>query len=452
MTPAFLRSTDKVASASQSALITMLTNLLLGGVGIATGSLAARLLGPYGRGQLAAIRSWPMLFATIGTLGLPEAMVFFAAKRRKEGLGIVWISWALLIPLSIFWMALGYVLVPTLLSAQEPEVVSMARIFLLIIPFHFLYAARFVFQGRNDFTSWNILRTLPSLLYLVVLVRLSMAELASAFAVAQYELLTYIPILLLTVARLNRHGSLLAKPPDWAIAKPMLVFGLQSILGTTAETINGRLDQLIMAAFLAPEHLGLYAIGVSWSMVLSPVVSAIASVTFPKVAGLNGKDETGRWFMQICRITILLVSVLGLVTLIVTPVGIRVLFGREFVHAISCAMVLVVASTIWHLNLVLRNGLRGLGLPLASAWANGAGTGAGALLLWLLLPRFHIMGAALASLLAYTVTLIVLSWQACQHLGQPARHLLLPESQDLAMLCQVTRRFVIKISPRGGGR
>ena len=43
-------------------LLTMLANIGLILLGILTGSIAARLLGPSGRGELAAIQNWPNLF------------------------------------------------------------------------------------------------------------------------------------------------------------------------------------------------------------------------------------------------------------------------------------------------------------------------------------------------------------------------------------------------------
>ena len=60
------------------------TNLVLASLGLVTGILAARLLGPVGRGELAAIQTWPSVMATIAMLGLPEAVVYFSAKEREQ--------------------------------------------------------------------------------------------------------------------------------------------------------------------------------------------------------------------------------------------------------------------------------------------------------------------------------------------------------------------------------
>ena len=51
---------------------TFLANIALYVLAAATGPLAARLLGPDGRGALAAIQLWPGAIATFAMLGLPD--------------------------------------------------------------------------------------------------------------------------------------------------------------------------------------------------------------------------------------------------------------------------------------------------------------------------------------------------------------------------------------------
>ena len=66
----------------REAFTTMLAfQLILGFLGFLTSTLAARLLGPAGRGELAAVWSIPNLLAVLGGLGMGEASLYFAAKQ-----------------------------------------------------------------------------------------------------------------------------------------------------------------------------------------------------------------------------------------------------------------------------------------------------------------------------------------------------------------------------------
>lgn len=58
--------------------LTVAANVTLAALGMVSGILAARLLGPHGRGQLAAIQTWPSSIATLAMLGMPEAVVYYS--------------------------------------------------------------------------------------------------------------------------------------------------------------------------------------------------------------------------------------------------------------------------------------------------------------------------------------------------------------------------------------
>ncbi len=111
---------------------TFVTNMVLAGLAVATGILAARLLGPSGEGELAAIMTWSALLGTLAMLGLPEALTYFIARQPERGKQLT--TTAVLIGLlsSLVVGAAAWFAMPFLLSAQQPEVVSAARVFLLI--------------------------------------------------------------------------------------------------------------------------------------------------------------------------------------------------------------------------------------------------------------------------------------------------------------------------------
>ncbi|MCH7540941.1 MAG: hypothetical protein IH999_11195, partial [Proteobacteria bacterium] len=50
---------------------------------LASGILAARLLGPEGRGELAVIILWPSLIAALGALGITESVIYHTANRSE---------------------------------------------------------------------------------------------------------------------------------------------------------------------------------------------------------------------------------------------------------------------------------------------------------------------------------------------------------------------------------
>jgi len=65
------------------AALTAAANLAIAVLSIVTGVVSARLLGPHGRGELAAIQTTPGFLASLAMLGMPEALTYFSAQEPE---------------------------------------------------------------------------------------------------------------------------------------------------------------------------------------------------------------------------------------------------------------------------------------------------------------------------------------------------------------------------------
>lgn len=387
--------------------ITFATNLFAMVLGLATGALAARLLGPDGRGQLAAIQLWGLFLINIGAVGVPEALVYFSGRRRQDIGGLVASAWALLLPTSIFWIAAGYYALPRLLAQQDPEVVTYARIFLLILPLAYVSRGVVALQGIRDFVSWAIFRVHKPIIYAIILVVLGIRGLATPYSLTLALLVSSVAGPPLALYLLWRRGIRLQRP-SLAQMKSLLSYGFRSFLGSVPDDLNTRLDQLLIALWLSDTELGLYAVAVSWSLVLGPLVRAVGTVTFPYVAGTIDETRRVNLFASSVRTAVLLITILTTLLILLTPLAFPLIFGADFRPAVPVAIVLLVASNFYSLKLVLSNGIKGLGMPEATAYAEITSLILTVVLLVLFLPVFGIMGAAVISLLAYLTATIIL--------------------------------------------
>src|SRR5262245_15359733 len=109
--------------------------LLLGTIG---GILAARLLGPTGRGELAMIMLGPTALATLGNLGISQSLTFFTAQQPARRHVLFSASLALAVAQSVVLGGIGYFLLPLFLSGHPPAILFWARCFLLFIPLSLL--------------------------------------------------------------------------------------------------------------------------------------------------------------------------------------------------------------------------------------------------------------------------------------------------------------------------
>jgi O-antigen/teichoic acid export membrane protein len=378
-------------------------------IGLATSILAARLLGPAGRGELAAIQTWPAIVATVAILGLPEAVVYFAARQPHRAGSYLGSAMALALLSSVPFIGLGYLLMPLVLAAQAPETIQAARWYLGIVPlFASVGMLGNALRGRNDFAAWNLIRVAPNLSWLIILLgalAVGGAE-ARPLAAAYLATLALLFLPLGGVVRRRVPGPFRPEVGEWV---PMLRYGVPSVASTAPQVLNQRLDQLVLVALVPPHLLGLYVVAVGWSVTVSPLLSAVGAVLFPQVAAQHGPADQMRVLAQGGRLGVLISVAMVLAMITLTPTALPLVYGLAFADAIPVALVLVVATAISGINQILEDGLRGLGRPAAVMAAEAAGLGVTGAALILLLPPLGLIGAGLASVAGRgSVTLLLL--------------------------------------------
>jgi len=422
--------------------ITMGTNVVLMLLGLATGSLAARLLGPVGRGELAAIQVWPTAIATIAMLGMPEALVYFSGRFRNQAGRYLSSSIAFVLLACPLFIAVGYWAMPILLSAQPDWVVYAARWYLLIIPINaFVGMASHPLRGRSDFAVWNVLRLGLPIGWLILLVIAMILRVPSPTLLAA----GYLVILFLYafakfyIVTRRIPGPFRPDPNRWG---ELLRYGLPCMFTAMPQLLNLRLDQMLMATLLPPRNLGLYVVAVAWSNGLRPLLSALGTVLFPKVASISEETARKETLAQGSRLGIVAAGAVAVPMMGVTPIFIPLLFGRDFTAAVPAALVLVAASAVLSFNIILEEGLRGLGHPKAVMWAEILGLIVTGALLALLLRPLGIMGAAIASLSAYSIVAICLLIQAVHLTGLSLRRFLCPVPQEILTAWRQIKRMV----------
>lgn len=440
---------EPIPNFGRSVVLTTITNVVLSGFGVITGILVARLLRPEGRGVLAAVQLWPSLVATLAVVGLPEALVYFSARQRERAGSHLTSAVALALLISIPFALIAYVLMPVLLAQQPADVVALARRLLVVIPINAtLGMLLHPLRGRGDFRAWNALRIVPTIAWLGLLLSADVLGIRdpASLAVAQVAMfaLLIIPMGLVVVLRIR--GSFKIETRTW---KPMLVYGMPSMIATVPHLLNLRLDQMVMAAFLVPQSLGFYVVAIAWAAATQPLLAAIGSVLLPNVAAQTGQDGQRSALVGGVRLAVLTALVVAPVMIAVTPIALPLALGAEFRPAVSPAMLLIVASSVLGVNLVMEEGARGLGKPKIVVWAELCGAGATFAALYVLVRPFGIAGAAVASLIGHLGSSLVLLTALSRALQEPVTSFLRPSVGDFLRRTRALMRRRTAPTPDG---
>jgi len=400
--PARNRADHALRSADHALRSTVGTNSFLTALAVATGVIAPRLLGPSGEGELTAIQTWPLLLGTLSMLGLDSAVVYFIAREPENGKQLTTTATLIGVLSSLLFGAIGWFALPLLLSAQQSDVISAARVFLLI---GVLYAVVGIphgsLRGAHSFTAWNLFRLAPVLAWLCILCGSWIFHDAHPIPLSRWYLGAILccglPILIVVNRRLQ--GRL---RPDRRLAGKMLRFGLPSAVTSLPQTVNLRFDQLLIIAFLPARSLGFYVVAVAWSGGVAPLLSAIGSVLFPKVSEERDMRHRGKLLADALQGGAVMAVLTSIPFFLLAPVALPFVFGARYAPSIPSAIVLVPAGAILAWAGIAEEGLRGLGRPTIVLVAESVAAGVTLASLPVLLHFFGIIGAAVASLLGYT--------------------------------------------------
>jgi enterobacterial common antigen flippase len=382
---------------------TLGTQIVTAALGVVSGILAPRLLGPSGRGELAAVTLWPFALAFLGTLGMDRAAVYFAAKRRPDVSPVASSGLALGAVQTLVVVFGGFFLIPVVLRGYGSKDTFLALILLTSVPC--IIAGNFqsgLLLGNQDTRVYNMFRLVSPIVYSSAVAMFFVLRIPSVSGVVFLQLagLALAAGLATRLVRKRLHPAWKWEP---SLAKDMLIYGAKTHAGAISDFLNQRLDQLLMSMLLPSAELGLYVAAVAFADGLLVIPRGIGFIT---LAESSNADHHGAW--QVARRS-LLHAALWLVPSclclwLICPVVIPALFGPRFSLAVLPCRILIPGSGAMGLTTVLFEATRGMNHPEITAYAEAAGLGVTAILLAFLLKPYGSVGAALASTIAYAFT------------------------------------------------
>ncbi len=366
-------------------------------VSLLAGVLAARLLGPVARGELAAILLLPSIMAGIATFGAPQALTYYTAQEPDKAGNYLGAALAICTIGVTITSIVGWFLTPHVLAGSRPRLVTQALIYL---PFFLFIATAYgvpwsVFLGSKDYRSFNFLRILPNVVYLIAVL--------VAFVHPDPVIITQVYIVLLGVVVLPMVWFTYSRRINQAIKiriatiKHMWRYTSISAAMILPQIIGQRLELVFVVAKLDAATVGFYSVALGMGQILFTAQSAVGNILFPYLAAEKAVDKAFL-FSRLLRITLLLTlfAVIGLV--VVLPALLPLLFGDIFSTALVAAPILVVASGLSGINQVIGDGFRGLGRPGLPVSAESIGLFVKVVVLVIIYSKLDLFWAAIAGL------------------------------------------------------
>lgn len=385
---------EESAGLARHAAINLFGGVFAPAASFAAGPILAHALSVEGRGELAAATMPLVLTVTVATIGLPDAVTYFAARDRrmsrllaKRGALLILLPAAIatvLLILAASWISAGNS------TVQRLIVLSAA----MVAPSLFLAILRAVAAAHNRWTTITIERIISAaskLIPLAILFALGRLDLVAAVVVVIVSTLAgaiaYVPLL---VARRPRVAQ------EMITNRELLRFGGGIWIGSISGLLLMRIDQIVLSPLSGALDLGLYAVAASISELPSVVNGAIRDTAFTH---LSDRGVHPREIGNLSRVSTIIVAVLCLIVGGLSPLLIPPLFGADFAEAVPVVLILLVAVCLANPGSLAGVGLSSSGFPHLRSSALVVACIANVALLFLIAPSLGAIGAALATLL-----------------------------------------------------
>lgn len=375
---------------------------------IVSGVIVARMLGPEDRGHLAFIVLIPLLIAELVPMGVPIALPYFIAREQSAARSTAKVVIVAAVAQSVLGVALHAFGLLVLLRSESTEVQLAGVITLLIVPAaiaqHYTNA---VLQGLQRFNAYNVLRIGPVIAYSCSVIVPFLLRAESVVYITAALVVTTAGGAFVSLATVYRY---LSRHPETSAPsfRAIVHFGLKTLLGNRSAVELYRLDQAAIGLLLTPAALGLYVVGLSFTMLPKFVAQSVGLVLYPEIASRSSPDARWAAVARSCALVAIMSGSIIAVLFVAAEDLISLFFGSEFAGATQVARILLLQAFVWSLRRVVTDGAQGLGYPGAATAAEVVSLLGFCSAVIVFAPTLTIAGIALALLMSSTASLVVL--------------------------------------------
>jgi O-antigen/teichoic acid export membrane protein len=408
----------------------------------ATGALAtivvAHLLGPRGVSALAIAQTLVIMLMVATTLGAEHGIVYFvssgqwrAADAYRTSQRLALVSGTVAVGLGV----LARIVLPNAFHGLSFPVTVTAAV---ALPFALSwYYASYVALASDHYELYALPPAIQSFAALLLIATLGAANGIPGVVLGMTIAHALAAVCARVMARRDLARSAAPNEPVRRQLRRAISFGIRGYASNALQFLNNRLDLLILNASAISAVVGHYAVAVSVTSLLLLLPQALSDVLFPRVAALSARSglDSQEWLrateaksIRHCVLATVIVAILLAVALVVLVVPI---YGASFQQSTDLGLILlpgVAALGVANLFSVAVTGRGRVGLPFAGALVVTPLT---VLLYIVLIPQLHATGAALASTISYTATLLLTASLYRHVTGEQPLRLLVPTRSEV---------------------
>jgi O-antigen/teichoic acid export membrane protein len=418
-------------------------------MGLASGIVLARYLGPENRGILAVVvQLIPSTILTLVKLGISQATVYYVNRKEASVDEVASNSVVLAFVLggvaaALVWLLRGEMATNILKAVPDWALaIALIRVPMLLLD-NYLYG---VLQATGQFGLYNTRLLVSEVVKLALVV----------LFVVYFKLGLFAAIWIFTVVSVFNMAWLMGTMSrtvrfslsfDRRLLARTLSFGVRSYVQVVIAYLLLRIDAYMVQAILGPEQTAFYSLGVHLTETVLEVPQAIGLVLYPRLAAL-GEEDIYRLTAQTCRRTLLLTIPAAVGLALFGPWIIRVLYSDAFAPAGAPLPWLGVGIIAMAIFVIVTRSFTARSKQVVNTVAGMLALIVNVVLNVFLIPRYGIVGAAFATAVAYTSACLILIGFFCAESGLSWASVLLPRGDDFRYIASLAQRGLVRARAR----
>lgn len=328
--------------------------------------LAARLLGPEGRGYIATGTILVALCSEIGGLGLPNANTYFVARQRNLLSALLGNS--LLLGFGVGGLVSIFTLVVCRVYPQLAPLPGLVFVVALVwIPLQMVYnLCQSLLLGLGQIHTNNkldVMSRILSALVIPILFCLNAVRVGSVFAGLFISTLPFLAYIVWTLFQQSGARLLLSK----SLLRRSWRYCFMCYFGRASTFLIVNVDLLLVSRMLGEKQAGYYSVAVSLGSCILLLAQAITTHLLSQLPGLATFNERWRVALDVTKKTTGLTLVLCLAAGFFANSAIFLLFGPKFGDAVPVFWILLPGIFALSTNATLSAASASSEHPLASA-------------------------------------------------------------------------------------
>ncbi len=413
--------------------------------------LVARGLGTDGRGVYEISLLTISIAQAVMSLGVGVASLYYVGKKTHSlsdllsNSQFVVLASAALSGLLVLLAAGTFG--PRLLEEDVPYWIFVFGVPLFL---NFNLLASFL-QAHSRFLAMNSLVLLrPSVMLALLIGGLALGGLTTTNVLVFWSIsmLAAVALGLLLLGVRNLHLPTVFWP-RWPVLRAQVRFGVQGQVGNVLQLLNYRFDKYIVLPFVGWAGVGIYGVGVGVTESIWFISNAVAVVLLPHLTSAR-KEEAAALTPVVCRNTLLLSLLAAAALGALSPLLLPAFFGSDFSPSVVAVWWLLPGTVALSGTKILASYVFSQGRPLLNSYVTIASLAVTLVCDFALIPVFGVAGAAAASSVAYSTSL-VLSLLVYRRLsGQSVWGAVIIRGSDLRLYLEAARTARLRYVPTAG--